>query len=654
MRCECEHNTVGQDCSRCADLYNDKPFVVGSATKVKDQECKQCTCNNHATSCTYNRALDPSPQSQVFGSGGVCACQHNTTGQHCDQCLPQFYRPADRRVDDPEPCLPCNCNPDGSVTADCAQTDAGGVVPGSCACKANVQGPKCDECRLGFYDVGSDAENGCTACGCNTAGTVNRSVACSTAAQCTCKPAVTGLRCDGCAQGFHTLTDGNPLGCEPCDMQCSLLGCTGAGATLCVSCKEVKNDGSCVSACPDTKGPDEERVCQSCSLASFPCVLFEEGATLDLAVTEGVPSGHTVGQLTAHDRIAGLPVTYRIISATPAGPLMVTVDPATGRLFTVGVLDRETSPEISLVVEAESALGTAPPGVRLGRINITVSVRDINEPPVFIASGRQDIDIQESMLPGEEVIRAAATDPDSGINGTITYSIFGGYPGEVKFAIDARTGTITLIAALNFEEVYLFPLVVTAMDGGTPPLAATLEVILRIKDNNDNPPVFTNTAFSLSLPELSPSGTHVTRFRTTDLDTPKNSLVQYVIAASTCAGCFALDGQTGLLTLAKSLAASNPPGTVLTVRVTAVNVGLDRTQNTTKTLTLTVTDVNDHAPMPGAPLQVTVSEAALVGTELVTVTATDGDFGLNAELTYSFSPTPGTCKADLAVVLDAS
>lgn len=40
--------------------------------------------------------------------------QKHTTGTNCEVCEAGWYRPYDVRPDDPEPCLACDCHPDGS------------------------------------------------------------------------------------------------------------------------------------------------------------------------------------------------------------------------------------------------------------------------------------------------------------------------------------------------------------------------------------------------------------------------------------------------------------------------------------------------------------------------------------------------------------
>ena len=43
------------------------------------------------------------------------------------------------------PCLECQCNKEGSVEEDCDVDD------GTCNCKENIVGIKCDECKESYF-----------------------------------------------------------------------------------------------------------------------------------------------------------------------------------------------------------------------------------------------------------------------------------------------------------------------------------------------------------------------------------------------------------------------------------------------------------------------------------------------------------------------
>uniref|UniRef100_A0A8C5ASR3 Laminin, beta 2-like n=1 Tax=Gadus morhua TaxID=8049 RepID=A0A8C5ASR3_GADMO len=99
---------------------------------------------------------------------------------------------------------PCQCDPQGSVSADCEK------VGGQCLCKPNVIGRRCDQCAPGTYGFG---QQGCSACDCHSQGA--DSSRCDPATgQCVCRPGATGRQCSDCQAGHW----GFPA-CSPC--QCN-------------------------------------------------------------------------------------------------------------------------------------------------------------------------------------------------------------------------------------------------------------------------------------------------------------------------------------------------------------------------------------------------------------------------------------------------
>ena len=87
--------------------------------------------------------------------------------------------------------MPCNCNTTGSLVLQCDQ------FSGQCSCKPGITGSKCDRCSIGYF---SFMEKGCTACECNREGSL--SLQCDESGQCSCRLGVSGRRCDMCAENF--------------------------------------------------------------------------------------------------------------------------------------------------------------------------------------------------------------------------------------------------------------------------------------------------------------------------------------------------------------------------------------------------------------------------------------------------------------------
>uniref|UniRef100_A0A8C3J6K5 Laminin subunit beta 4 n=1 Tax=Calidris pygmaea TaxID=425635 RepID=A0A8C3J6K5_9CHAR len=214
-RCVCHHNTEGLSCERCKDFYNDAPWRPGEGTQ--DNTCKRCNCNGHSGRCHFDMAVY---QASGGVSGGVCEdCQDNTTGQHCDQCKHFFYRDPLKVISDPQACLPCNCDPEGTLHNGVCEshTDpALGTVAGRCPCKENVEGVRCDKCRANYYGLSGSDPLGCQPCDCDPSGSLPFSICDPATGECLCQQFATGRRCEKCVVGYWGL--GNSLyGCSPCD-----------------------------------------------------------------------------------------------------------------------------------------------------------------------------------------------------------------------------------------------------------------------------------------------------------------------------------------------------------------------------------------------------------------------------------------------------
>ncbi|NWX38192.1 LAMC1 protein, partial [Notiomystis cincta] len=191
--CNCKHNTFGVDCEKCLPFFNDRPWR--RATAESANECLPCDCNGRSQECYFDPELY-----RATGHGGHCtACAGNTAGPRCERCRDSFYRPAGQQA-----CLPCGCNPVGSLSTQCDSF-------GQCSCKPGVMGDKCDRCQPGFHSL---SEAGCRPCSCNAAGSTGE---CNIeTGRCACKDNVEGFQCERCKPGFFHLESSNPRGCTPC------------------------------------------------------------------------------------------------------------------------------------------------------------------------------------------------------------------------------------------------------------------------------------------------------------------------------------------------------------------------------------------------------------------------------------------------------
>ncbi|XP_039299299.1 laminin subunit beta-1 isoform X2 [Nilaparvata lugens] len=214
-KCECTHNTQGLNCEQCKDFYNDLPWKP--AIEKQTNACKECNCNGHSRRCHFDQNVY---EMTGYVSGGVCdGCMHNTVGRNCEQCMPQFFYDPIRNYNESDACQPCNCSPDGSIDGgicDGASKTSDDIIPGSCHCKANVMGLKCDSCKAGYWNYDPNNPEGCEKCTCNTMGTAGNEGCDVVTGDCVCKPFVVGKDCNQCIPEYWQLSE-SPEGCQPCN-----------------------------------------------------------------------------------------------------------------------------------------------------------------------------------------------------------------------------------------------------------------------------------------------------------------------------------------------------------------------------------------------------------------------------------------------------
>ncbi|XDV15742.1 hypothetical protein PO909_015754 [Leuciscus waleckii] len=196
-----------------------------------------------------------------------------------------------------------------------------------------------------------------------------------------------------------------------------------------------------------------------------------------------------------------------------------------------------------------------------------------------------------------------------------------------KFSINQATGVLSTKVKLDFEEKSSYTVQLSITDGTNRDEAS---VLVEVLDINDNSPVFENHPATVSVPEDHKLGDNVTSVTATDADAGFNGEVRYTLLGG--AGRFNVDQETGVITLAAPLDRETQDTYHLVI--TAQDQGRP-SHSTTTNLDISVTDINDNAPIfSKQPYETTVSEHAEVGATVVNVMATDKDDGPNAVVTY--------------------
>ncbi|KAL3869382.1 hypothetical protein ACJMK2_042067 [Sinanodonta woodiana] len=270
--CECQHNTVGDQCEFCdaANGYVQKKWQPARA--AKPFVCEPCQCFGRATGCVYNEEIDKLRYSlDIHGNyegGGVCQnCLYNSEGINCEKCIAGYYRPDGVPLNDLHMCKPCVCDlhfstgecEDGSGRCLCrpeytgqncdscsvgyygypncipCECDINGtedeictVGSGNCPCKLNYVGQKCDMCQFGFYDFPE-----CRSCDCNLNASSSNNCDLETG-HCPCQINYGGRDCTQCAHGYYNYSDCNLCSCDPTGTEVEICNKEN-GACLCLS-----------------------------------------------------------------------------------------------------------------------------------------------------------------------------------------------------------------------------------------------------------------------------------------------------------------------------------------------------------------------------------------------------------------------------------
>ena len=185
-------------------------------------------------------------------------------------------------------------------------------------------------------------------------------------------------------------------------------------------------------------------------------------------------------------------------------------------------LDREQRSEYTLVVVASDQQFDSLP------VLVHINVTDENdERPVFSASLYTPPPVPETTPTGTELLRVHAMDRDVGSNGVISYTS----PDiDPVFQLHASSGAITIVRNLDYESsTIMYSFTVQATDGGNPSMSSSARVIVSVMDENDNPPIFEGSQFSVTVSENQPPHTSVIQLSASDADSGSNSDLSYSV-----------------------------------------------------------------------------------------------------------------------------
>ncbi|XP_076595411.1 protocadherin gamma-C5-like isoform X2 [Chaetodon auriga] len=273
--------------------------------------------------------------------------------------------------------------------------------------------------------------------------------------------------------------------------------------------------------------------------------------------------------------------------------------------------------------------------VKSGTSQIIINVLDINDHfPVF-EKNVYKVSISENSVQGASILQLTANDTDEGPNGEVEYS-FGTHTPDIVlsvFDIDSLTGEIRLVGKLDFESNANYEIDVCARDKGTPRMEGHCTVHVDVLDVNDNAPNIFLTSQPNSVPEDAQSGTVVALISARDLDSGDNGKVTLQLPKGSP---FNLKPSfSDNYALVTSGVLDRESFSEYSIEITATDLG-SPPLSTKKTITVSITDVNDNPPVfTQSSYNVYLKENGVPGSILYSVSASDLDFGENAKISYS-------------------
>ncbi|KAI5942022.1 Protocadherin beta-5 [Manis javanica] len=242
-------------------------------------------------------------------------------------------------------------------------------------------------------------------------------------------------------------------------------------------------------------------------------------------------------------------------------------------LVTERPLDRESQAEYNITITVTD-LGT--PRLK-SEHSISVQVADVNDNAPAFSQSAYTLWVRENNGPALHIGSVSATDPDSGANARVTYSLLP--PGDARLplaslvSISADTGQLFALRPLDFEALRAFEFGVGAADGGSPALSSRALVRVQVLDANDNAPVVLYPPQNGSAPctELVPraadAGYLVTKVVAVDGDSGQNAWLSYQLLRATEPGLFGVWAPSGEVRTARQLSERDAPRHRLAVLV---------------------------------------------------------------------------------------
>ena len=192
--------------------------------------------------------------------------------------------------------------------------------------------------------------------------------------------------------------------------------------------------------------------------------MFDDGTSTTRTITENTPANRNIGAQVAATDPDGDQSTYSL-----GGPDadFFTINTSTGQVRTKAALDYETQDtyEVTVAVRDSQDVDGTPDMATDDEIDVTITVTDVNEAPVFDASLPTTYRAAENTPRGQRIEVFSAMDPDTLTPdyADLTYSLSG--TDAAVFFLDPITGELQTREPLDYESRSAYQVTVAVRDG---------------------------------------------------------------------------------------------------------------------------------------------------------------------------------------------
>ena len=270
-----------------------------------------------------------------------------------------------------------------------------------------------------------------------------------------------------------------------------------------------------------------------------------------VTVQENAPLGTFVVRVQATDADTGANAAIVYALETKMHGYL-SIDPASGNITTLMKFDFERTKHVEFLVTASNK--------NKREFNVTtvvfIEILDADdEKPVFTETCYK-FTVKENAPVNTSVGRVTAADTDSGLYNWFEFSIPSTQDNAHLFEVNASTGEVFARGSFDREKMEAYEVRVVARGLAPLHLFSSVRVVVKILDENDNAPVidYPNVYNStISVSSHTPVGYVIVHILCHDDDIDDNAKLTYTFSPESGKGYFAIDHDSGLVTIAKDM-----------------------------------------------------------------------------------------------------